>query len=237
MASTEQQRAERSFLLKLSGFIGVVFGPGWFMSSFFYETGRVPTDFAAQVNFGSLAVFALLGLVLVIRQYRARVKVLSPSDRWRAAEPATLRVLVFAAFSQAVAGYVQGLYVLFGWMVREVLPRLPAPNAGAVGVGVTVTVGVLLFLLRWKVRSFYASLELVTAIALAAHLAPKFQANDPLNITFFLTFVTASVYLFVRGADNLHQAFLKRDEDLLLKAMSAANQWWQKRKASKRDEG
>lgn len=236
MAPTEQERAEQKLFLKQSALIGLGFTPGWFMSSFFYETDRLPVNFAALVNFGALAVFGPLGLFLVIRQYRARVTTLPPAERAIALEVAMLRVIAFGAFSQAVAGYVQGLYVFVGWLIREVLPRSAALSAGAVGVGVTIAAGTLLFLLRWKARSIYASLELVTAIGLAAHLAPKFRADDPLNPAFLLTFITASIYLFVRGADNVHQAFLKRDEDLFLKAMSAVAQQWQKRRASKSNE-
>lgn len=226
MSMDERQRG----VLKLSGFIGVVFAPGWFMNKYFFEMGIVSPKLAFLVTYSALALFGVVGLFLVLRQYRARMQEEPPPVKAFAQEAAFLRWLVFLVFADAVGGYIQGLYVAGRWFIRDVLPSLTAPNAAIAGAVVTAIVGSVLFMFRWKVRSLYALLEMLTSLLLAAELAPRFLPSDPWNLNFVLTFVPAAIYLFVRGADNLHQAIQKADEDLALRAITAIGKSWQQRR-------
>ena len=217
-------------VFKLSGFIAVVFVPGWILNNYFFEMGVVTPRLSFVVTYSAYALFGVVGLFFVIRQYRLRMREEPSPDKEIVREIAFLRWLVMLAFAHSLSGYILVVYVAGRWFARDVLPTLPAPNAALAGAIVTAVAGGLLFLLRWKVRSLYACLEMLTSLLLAAELAPRFQPNDPWNATFLLTFVPAAIYLFVRGADNLHQAIQKGDEDLALRALSAVGDMWQKRR-------
>jgi hypothetical protein len=166
----------------------------------------------------SLVLFGLLGLHLVVRDFRERKKSAQVHPYGQEFERAALRLFVIVMFSRAVAGYVLGSFVFVRYVTADVIPRLPAPSAAVVGIAVTAVLGALLFLIRLKARSVYAVLEIGTALALAAIQAPKFRADDPWDLGFLLTFVPATIYLFVRGCDNMHAA-LTKEPDLFIQLL------------------
>lgn len=87
----------------------------------------------------------------------------------------------------------------------------------ALTVAVALAVGCVLFFLRLHWRGVYGLLEVVIGIGIAAHklpsqdLASMSAAGDVL-----LAFLTAGVFLVVRGLDNIYQGLTGTDPDPVL---------------------
>ena len=98
-------------------------------------------------------------------------------------------------------------------------PKLSGTEAVVWAVVFTVVLGAILFTVRLRYRSCYGVVETLTglvvaaqrvAIATAIPAAATTLTRDP---AFFLTILTAAVYLVVRGFDNIHQGLTKEPFD------------------------
>ena len=107
-----------------------------------------------------------------------------------------------------------------------------APTDVLAMVVVLVTVvplfaGMLLFHFRLRIRSLYGVTEVVVGVLVAIF---KVFGNSPgafaTNADFILAMLTASVYLIVRGLDNVHQGYRDPSKDSLA---ATVRKWIDKR--------
>lgn len=163
-----------------------------------YYVPRITT-----VAFVLLAALALLG-VLVSEAY----KELRPSDG--------LFVLLMIGLLSALLGALcYSLSVAAIDLYHFILPRSPI----VVGLA-TLGMGCGLFLFRLKARAVYGLTEAVVGVAVAVHRAPPGDITSlSLDSAFFLAILTASVYLVVRGFDNVHQGVSKDPKDAVVSAI------------------
>lgn len=89
--------------------------------------------------------------------------------------------------------------------------------------------GAVLFSFRLKYRAVYGLSEATVGVLIAAQKFSDQSENDA-GLSFFIAFLTAGIYLVVRGFDNMHQGLTKQPIDPL--AIRVLNRI----KASKADE-
>lgn len=78
----------------------------------------------------------------------------------------------------------------------------------------TLALGAGLFYFRLKLRACYGMTEAVVGLIVATNKIPT-EAQDITNPEFYLAILTASLYLVVRGFDNIHQGLTKDPKDPL----------------------
>jgi len=150
-----------------------------------------------------VVVTAWVGLENVVKRVRAKERLFGSGD---------------ASIALAVAGFMVGLgVVMFGWsiLVIEGAIRLylwtqaPATNstfALAVCVPATLVAGMALFWFRLKIRSLYGVAEVLVGLAVAISQVMQASQGNAVTVYFVVAYLTASLYLIVRGLDNIHQA-------------------------------
>jgi hypothetical protein len=78
----------------------------------------------------------------------------------------------------------------------------------ALTAGATILVGAAFFYFRLKQRFVYGATEVAAGIVVAAHrVSLEPEVGVPSDTSFYFAFLTAGVYLVVRGLDNMHQGF------------------------------
>lgn len=102
----------------------------------------------------------------------------------------------------------------------ESLDPLTNQTQFMVVTGVAVcAAGCVLFWFRLKQRFLYGLTEIGVGVFLGMHRVTMEQwSGAPTSAGFYLALLTASIYLAVRGADNIHQAY--KDNDSTLKRFS-----------------
>jgi len=128
-----------------------------------------------------------------------------------------------------IAGFVAS-FVVSGWLfllASAILPGvrwLSDPVTGKTAaqwliIPLVAIGGTALYLCRLKVRFLYGLTEMTAGLFVAwtqvQALAPSATVFD--DRRFLLALLTASVYLFVRGADNLHTALNAPKPDISLR--------------------
>jgi hypothetical protein len=126
-------------------------------------------------------------------------------------------VMLIGVSVASVVYYSAGVLLKDFWLWARNLPsdttaRLVGSRA-IIALGI-LGVGSLLFWLRLRVRAIYGATEVVVAIVIALAQTRQqplssFAANPELG----LALLTASVYLVVRGLDNIHQGLYKTPVD------------------------
>jgi hypothetical protein len=82
------------------------------------------------------------------------------------------------------------------------------PFAIALGALTVFTVGLVFFWFRLRARFIYGISEILAGVAFAVYrLAHEVVTALPSDKTFYFALLTASVYLIVRGLDNMHHAW------------------------------
>lgn len=77
-----------------------------------------------------------------------------------------------------------------------------------VGAAIIFALGCAFFWIRLKLRFTYGVIEATVGVALAVHrLSAEQQIGLPADTGFYFAMLTASVYLIVRGLDNMHQGW------------------------------
>ncbi|MGE5385343.1 MAG: hypothetical protein ACM3SV_05570 [Betaproteobacteria bacterium] len=92
----------------------------------------------------------------------------------------------------------------------DVAAWLQSPNLDDYVVNLISAVGVLisghiLFIFRQKYRSVYGATELLIGVAIAINNAHTLFKKGDFDLTLVFAFITAGVYLVVRGLDNIHE--------------------------------
>jgi hypothetical protein len=102
----------------------------------------------------------------------------------------------------------------YHWVDRTV--RTLATQKTKFVVEATLAVGLLLFWFRYKYRMVYGITEAGVGLYVAYGLATKEASPYPLTDPAFIPgYLTAAVYLVVRGLDNVHQGVSKDPRDAL----------------------
>ncbi|HXD92960.1 MAG TPA: hypothetical protein VNX01_07075 [Bacteroidia bacterium] len=77
---------------------------------------------------------------------------------------------------------------------------------------VTFYLGFTLFYIRYKARAIYGMSEAAVGVMVAAYKVSTFQ-ESLISFNFIFVILIASVYLVVRGFDNIHQGLTKEPKD------------------------
>ncbi|MCH8181028.1 MAG: hypothetical protein IIA02_14765 [Proteobacteria bacterium] len=101
------------------------------------------------------------------------------------------------------------------------LPQMKQERALLTGGLLALAGGAALFAFRLKCRAVYSLSEATVGTLIAAQRFsdPSTQLTD---ISFFMVFLTAGIYLVVRGLDNMHQGLTKPPIDPLAKKFLAS---------------
>jgi hypothetical protein len=81
-------------------------------------------------------------------------------------------------------------------------------------VGV-LAIGLVLYWIRVKFRFAYGATEAAVGVIFAVYRIFPAELAIPPDPSFYLALLTASVYLVVRGADNMHQGWNERKDPLV----------------------
>lgn len=106
--------------------------------------------------------------------------------------------------------YSLGVVLSDAWKNLRMWDSLIAqrPFAVATGTLFVLTIALILFWTRLRVRFVYGVSEAFVGIAVAVHRLDSEQALvTSSDISFYFAILTASVYLIVRGLDNMHQSW------------------------------
>jgi hypothetical protein len=93
------------------------------------------------------------------------------------------------------------------WVAFEAASSFHAPTvrAGAVSA-IVLFIGILLFVFRCRYRSLYGATEILAGIIVGMM---RTWAGFEVGTELFVVLLTASVYLIVRGLDNVQQGLMK----------------------------
>lgn len=125
-----------------------------------------------------------------------------------------IKVIIFS-FMMLISGvfyYGVGaaLKDLFLWMLAP-----PLSEGGAIVATMTITLfmGLTLFYIKSRFRSFYGLSEALVGLTVAGYHVAIENSNTSVTTGFYLAILTAGVYLVVRGLDNIHQGLTKEPLD------------------------
>lgn len=149
---------------------------------------------------------ALIGALLVMR---AQMKPRLVEGRHVAAGAAASCIYVLALLgAQCVAVDLADL---------SALPSLQRPISGVLLALFVLAIGGGLFLIRLKLRFLYGITEVAAGVVVALHkVSTEIADIGSVTAGWSLAFLTAAVYLVVRGMDNIHQGMTKEPLDAAL---------------------
>jgi hypothetical protein len=213
MAKEQGNRAEENPILNMGGGLLVLGAVAWAIRT------RTVGDFLWYGGWISavILVFAsIAGIVFLISE---------PRPRFRDAALVVLVVLIgvplVAAFYYACAAAIKDLYLF----VRGVVSGLEYRSIAAVAfaAAIPVVMGSMLFYFRLRYRSVYGLSEALVGVFVSVYrMSNRSTDADSISPDFVLAILTASVYLVVRGFDNIHQGLKQKPPD---PAASAALGW------------
>ena len=108
------------------------------------------------------------------------------------------------------------LYYSFGVVLSDAWTNLrewdslieQRPFALGTGTLLVLTIALVLFWIRLRVRFIYGASEALVGMAVAMHRLDSEQTLvTSFDMSFYFVILTASVYLIVRGFDNMHQGW------------------------------
>jgi hypothetical protein len=94
------------------------------------------------------------------------------------------------------------------------LPQISHERTLFAGGFLALAGGAMLFSFRLKYRAVYGLSEATVGVLIAAQKFSDPSGNDA-GLSFFIAFLTAGIYLVVRGLDNMHQGLTKQPIDPL----------------------
>ncbi len=164
----------------------------------------------APADFLSILKYTVpVGIFLFLENYKAVVNTGVDGKITRSyptAREALLGALMGSIFLIPVGVVILSVYSL----VVDTVAWMQAPNLNAYVVSMTsLSVvsfsGYTLFLFRQKYRSFYGATEVFIGVAIAMNNAQSLFQKGNLDLTLVFAFITAGVYLVVRGLDNIYE--------------------------------
>lgn len=105
---------------------------------------------------------------------------------------------------------------MYSWVLS---PTFSQNTTIALVVIITMVLGLLFFYFRLKWRSIYGTTELIFGLIIAANKITEVNSKM-LDSSFYITFLSASIYLVVRGLDNIHQGLIKEPIDPLAREIN-----------------
>jgi hypothetical protein len=159
---------------------------------------RTLSDFVRYSLYIAVPI-ASIGLIVLIVEW-ARTGFPKPQLGELAGLPgAAVVILLIGGFYYGVFAGVRDAYI---W-IRS--PWAPRTVALIVGVSITLLLALALFYFRLRVRSVYGFSEAVVGLAVAGGRIAADYDKALYDTGFYLAMLTASVYLVVRGFDNIYQ--------------------------------
>lgn len=134
--------------------------------------------------------------------------------------PQQVRKIAAIVASVGVIGGIiyYGLFVAVVDSLRWLLGGKFEPGTGGalLVASAAAAVGAALFWVRLKLRLVYGVSEVIAGLSIAAWRGfSEASAGVPSSPEFYFAILTASIYLVVRGADNVHQALQANTDSTL----------------------
>ncbi len=165
---------------------------------------RTPADFLSALKY-----IPLVSIFLFFSNYSAVVNTGADGKITRyypTARAALLGALIGSILLIPVSVIMLSLYSITvdaaDWVHS---PNLNAHIVNMLSLGIVLVSGYSLFLFRKKYRSIYGSTEILIGVVIAMHNAQSLFERGNLDPTLFFAFITAGIYLVVRGLDNIHE--------------------------------
>lgn len=159
--------------------------------------------YASYVAAGLFIVFLLIVVTSALRSGINRRDV----KKFIFALPLVVVVLSFMGLSNY--SLIVGIKDVFLWIMS---PSLSKTSAVILASLFTLGLGSALFFFRLRMRAIYGLTEAAIGIVVAGNRALT-QMDQFTSSDFYLAILTASVYLIVRGFDNIHQGLTKEPID------------------------
>lgn len=136
-------------------------------------------------------------------------------SQFRKIDSQAIKILIFSPFFSVLVGFLQYCYSvsakdLFIWLQTAILTE-----AGIIFLVVLTTLifGLIFFYFRLKFRGIYGFTEIVLGLTIAANRVLEENEIPNESPEFYLAFISAAIYLVVRGLDNIHQGITKEPLD------------------------
>jgi len=168
---------------------------------------RAPVVLTGRPSHVLIATMVAATLVLLV--VRANVTPRLVEGRHLVAGAVTAGIYVLALLGmQCVAEDLADLWAL---------PSLQRPISGVLLGSAVLAIGGGLFFIRLRLRFLYGITEVVAGVVVALHkVSTEIADIGSVTAGWSLAFLTAAVYLVVRGLDNMHQGMTKEPLDAAL---------------------
>jgi hypothetical protein len=171
---------------------------------------RTPADFFTYSSRIAIAISGLLALVgiffLIVERPKFRPADASPLLVFLALG-ISIGSLIYYAIGASIKDFFlwcRDLTVTISW--RNIIPT-------ALAGLIVLLLGCLLFYFRLRCRTFYGASEALVGVLVAMHKTMSQPSEASSTTDFFLAFLTAGVYLVVRGLDNAYQGLTTQPGD------------------------
>ncbi|MBA3680281.1 MAG: hypothetical protein H0W73_03700 [Bacteroidetes bacterium] len=156
--------------------------------------------YASYISIGLLVVFFLI--IIIINVFNSGITKKGFKD-FAFVLPLIILLLVIAGISNY--SIFVGIKDIFLWIKS---PSISKTSAIILTSLFTLALGSGLFYFRLRMRAIYGLTEAAIGIVVAGNRALT-QMDQFASSDFYLAILTASVYLIVRGFDNIHQGLTK----------------------------
>lgn len=165
-------------------------------------SSRTFDDFKKYVSYIIIALSVISAVVLLVYILRNKLDKLF------------FRILLLGMILVPIAFFVAGITYysafvslkdLFFWILSPSFTKGVSMTLTAL---LTLAVSLVLFYFRLKARSIYGLTEAAVGLVVEANRATT-QTDEITSSGFYLAILTASVYLVVRGFDNIHHGLTK----------------------------
>ncbi len=184
---------------------------------FFWAIGhtiqtRPSTDILKYSLYIIAAVFVIFSVIMIVLAFQGKV------DKPRKGDLVMYLATIIAIFLIGPIYYSVGASIkdLYLWIQS---PQVPKSGAIIMILAITSILGVILFYFRLRARSIYGITEAGIGLTVAAYKVASEDSQTLATTNFYLVILTASVYLVVRGLDNIHQGLTKEPIDQYMRKL------------------
>ena len=108
-------------------------------------------------------------------------------------------------------------YYSFGVAIKDFYlwlqsPKAPQDWAMLITIVATLSIGYFVFQFRLRARILYGMTEAGIGVLIAVHKVSSEFLTQKADTNFYIAFLTASIYLIVRGFDNIDQGYKSSSE-------------------------
>jgi hypothetical protein len=181
-------------------------------------SARKLSNFIEYVPFAAMLFAGYAIIFMGINQIEYRLV----QGRWPAEKPVKQQFVFAAGFvAVSIVAGLQGYSVavalldVYGWMQR-IDPSGNRSKFIALSALGVIAIGGVFFWIRLRYRFTYGLVEAAVGVAFAVHrLALESKPELPAEPAFYFAMLTASIYLVVRGLDNMHQGWKEANDPLV----------------------